>query len=60
LYFANTTGQLWSNLKVYDNPGPYAKLLERASTFEEHLQQIYFNQGFAYEQRDGEEWLVKQ
>ena len=46
--------------EMYDNPGPYAKLLDRAPTFEEHLQQIYFSQGFAYEQRDGAEWLVKQ
>ena len=46
--------------EMYDNPGPYAKLLERAPTFEEHLQQIYFSQGFACEQRDGAEWLVKQ
>ena len=45
--------------EMYDNPGPYAKLLERAPTFAEHLEQIYFSQGFVCEQRGGEEWLVK-
>jgi hypothetical protein len=34
-------------------------MLERASTFEEHLQQIYFSQGFMQESRNGEEWVVK-
>ena len=45
--------------EMYDNPGPYAKLLERAPTFEEYLQQIYFSQGFTCVHKDGEEWLVQ-
>ena len=44
---------------MYANPGPYGKHLKRASTFEEHLQQVYLSQGFKCEERNGEEWLVK-
>ena len=45
--------------EIYENPGPYAKRSERAGTFEEHLNHIYFTQGFTRELRNGEEWVVK-
>ncbi|OUJ70452.1 replication initiation protein [Hymenobacter crusticola] len=45
--------------EMYDNPGPYARRQERATTFEEHLQQVYLNEGFILEHRGEEQWLVK-
>jgi hypothetical protein len=44
--------------RMYEHPGPFAKRMERASTFEEHLQKIYLSQGFVLESRDGKEFLV--
>lgn len=44
--------------EIYDNPGPFSKRSERASTFEEHLQRVYLNQGFVLEKRAGEQVLV--
>ena len=44
---------------MYENPGPYAKRSARAATFEEHLEHVYFSQGFICTQREGEEWVVK-
>ena len=44
---------------MYENPGPYAKRSARAATFEEHLEHLYFSQGFICVQREGEEWVVK-
>ena len=44
--------------QMYDNPGPFAKRLDRASTFEEHLQRIYLSQGFVLESREGKEVLT--
>lgn len=44
--------------QMYDNPGPFAKRLERGATFEEHLQQIYLSQGFVLENRGGKDVLV--
>ena len=46
--------------QMYDNPGPFAKRLGRGATFEEHLQQIYLNQGFVLENRGGKDVLVLQ
>ena len=45
--------------EMYDNPGPFAQRQKRAPTFEEHLQQVYLNDGFVIEQRAGVNWLVK-
>ena len=45
--------------EMYDNPGPFAQRQKRAATFEEHLQQVYLNDGFVIEQRAGVDWLVK-
>ena len=45
--------------EMYNNPGPYAQRQKRADTFEQHLHQVYIQDGFRAEQRDGEEWLVK-
>jgi hypothetical protein len=44
--------------QMYDNPGPFAKRLERGATFEEHLHQIYLSQGFVLESRGGQDVLV--
>lgn len=44
--------------EMYDNPGPFAKRLDRATTFEEHLQLIYLKQGFVLEMRGGKEVLL--
>jgi hypothetical protein len=44
--------------EMYDNPGPFARLNDRAGTFEEHLQRIYLSQGFVLEIRNGQEMLV--
>jgi hypothetical protein len=43
---------------IFDNPGPFAKKTQ-APTFEEHLQQVYYKDGFVLELRNGEEWVVK-
>lgn len=45
---------------IYDNPGPYAQRQKRADSFEQHLQQVYLQDGFVVEQREGEDWIVKQ
>jgi plasmid replication initiation protein len=45
--------------EMYDNPGPFAQRQKRATSFEEHLQQVYLKDGFVIEQREGESWLVK-
>ena len=44
--------------EMYENPGPFARLNERAATFEEYLQRIYLTQGFTLETRDNQEVLV--
>jgi hypothetical protein len=44
--------------EIYENPGPFAKLNERAATFEEHLQRIYLSQGFVLQTRDNQDVLV--
>jgi len=46
--------------EMYDNPGPYALRQKRADTFEQHLQQVYLQDGFRIEKRGQEDWLVKQ
>lgn len=46
--------------EMYENPGPFARLNERAATFEEHLQRIYLSQGFVLQIRDKQEVLVLQ
>lgn len=46
--------------EMYDNPGPYAQRHKRAETFQEHLEQVYFKDGFTVLDRGGEKWLVKQ
>lgn len=46
--------------EMYDNPGPYAQRQKRADTFEQHLQQVYLQDGFRIEKRGQEDWLVKQ
>ncbi|WP_055562942.1 replication initiation protein [Hymenobacter sp. AT01-02] len=45
--------------EMYENPGPYAQRQKRADTFEQHLQQVYLQDGFTVEERAGEDWLVK-
>lgn len=44
--------------QMYEQPGPFAKRLELATTFEEHVQQIYLSQGFVLESRGDKEVLV--
>jgi hypothetical protein len=44
--------------QMYEQPGPFAKRLERAATFEEHVQLIYLSQGFVLESRGGRDVLV--
>ena len=44
--------------EMYENPGPFARLNERAPTFEEHLQRIYLTQGFELQTRDNQDILV--
>ena len=44
--------------EMYEQPGPFAKRLERAASFEEHLQKIYLSQGFVLESREGREVLI--
>jgi hypothetical protein len=46
--------------EMYETPGPFARLNERAATFEEHLQRIYLTQGFVLQTRDNQEVLVLQ
>jgi hypothetical protein len=55
---AETMYQLAEVREMYDNPGPFLKRSERASTFEEHLQRIYLSQGFVLENRAGKQVLV--
>ncbi|MGI4734082.1 MAG: replication initiation protein [Janthinobacterium lividum] len=55
---AETIYPLQEVREMYENPGPFAKRLERASTFEEHLERIYLSQGFVLEIRGGKEVLV--
>ena len=43
---------------MYDNPGPFARRVKQAATFEEHVRQVYLDQGFVQETRDGELMLV--
>jgi hypothetical protein len=44
--------------EMYEQPGPFAKRMKQAATFEEHLQKIYLSQGFVLENRDGRKVLV--
>jgi plasmid replication initiation protein len=44
--------------EIFDNPGPFLKK-RREETFEQHVEQIYLNQGFQRVEKDGEQWLVK-
>lgn len=44
--------------EMYENPGPFARLNERAATFEEHLQRIYLTQKFELQIRDNQDVLV--
>lgn len=46
--------------EMFENPGPYAQRQKQSDTFEEHLQQVHFRDGFRIEDREGEQWLVKQ
>jgi hypothetical protein len=46
--------------EMYEQPGPFVKRLERAATFEDHLQKIYLSQGFVLESRGGRQVLVLQ
>jgi hypothetical protein len=55
---AETVYQVEEVREMYDNPGPFSKRNARASTFEEHLQQIYLSQGFVLEKRAGKSVLV--
>ncbi len=40
---------------MFENPGPYAQRQKQADTFEQHLQQVYFRDGFRIEDREGEQ-----
>jgi hypothetical protein len=55
---AETVYEVAEVREMYDNPGPFSKGNNRAATFEEHLQTIYLNQGFALETRAGKQVLV--
>jgi hypothetical protein len=44
--------------EIFDNPGPFLKK-RREETFEQHVEQIYLNQGFQQIEKGGEQWLVK-
>lgn len=55
---AETTYQLEEVRQMYEAPGPFAKRTERATTFEQYIEQIYLNQGFVLEMRRGEQVLV--
>lgn len=49
--------------QMCNNAGPnaqHAQRQKRAVTFEEHLQQVYLQDGSTVEQRAGEAWLVEQ
>lgn len=46
--------------QMYENPGPFARRLERAATFEEHVEAVYLRQGFVLEVRDGKQVLILQ
>jgi hypothetical protein len=43
---------------MYDNPGPFARRGKQAATFEEHVRQVYLDQGFVQEMRGSELVLV--
>ncbi|MGI4883930.1 MAG: replication initiation protein [Janthinobacterium lividum] len=55
---AETVYQLEEIRDIYENPGPFAKRAERASTFEAHIEQIYLAQNFVLEVRGGKQVLV--
>ena len=44
---------------IFDNPGPFLKKQRQEETFEQHVEQIYLNQGFQQVEKAGEQWLVK-
>lgn len=45
--------------EIFDNPGPFLKKQRQEETFEQHVEQIYLNQGFQQMEKGGEQWLVK-
>ncbi|RZK35902.1 MAG: RepB family plasmid replication initiator protein [Hymenobacter sp.] len=45
--------------EIFDNPGPFLKKRRQEETFEQHVEQIYLNQGFQQVEKAGEQWLVK-
>lgn len=45
--------------QMYHNPGPFLKKMIGEETFEQHLQRLYFSEGFVLETRDGTQWLIK-
>lgn len=45
--------------EIFDNPGPFLKKQRQEETFEQHVEQIYLNQGFQQVDKGGEQWLVK-
>ena len=45
--------------EIFDNPGPFLKKQRQEETFEQHIEQIYLNQGFQQVEKAGEQWLVK-
>lgn len=55
---AETVYQLEEVRQMYETPGPFAKRTERATTFEQHIERIYLNQGFVLEIREGRHVLV--
>ena len=53
-----TVYQLGEIQEMYESPGPFAKHVERAPTFEQHIERIYLSQGFVLENREGKQVLV--
>jgi hypothetical protein len=53
-----TIYQMHEVQEMYENPGPFAKRIERAPTFEEHIERIYLSQGFVLELRGGQQVLI--
>lgn len=45
--------------EIFDNPGPFLKKERQLVSFEQHVEQIYLNQGFQPMEKAGEQWLVK-
>jgi plasmid replication initiation protein len=45
--------------QMYMNPGVFLKKIMGEETFEQHLQRLYFSEGFVIEQRGGIDYLIK-